>query len=59
MLPRSVAVLQCLLGWRTLLKCNKTNHAVTIAETQGGALARVQQDDHGHGHGHGIYIDEK
>ncbi len=27
MLPRSVAVLPCHLGWRTLLKCNKTNHA--------------------------------
>ena len=27
MLPRSVAVPQCHLGWRTLLKCNKTNHA--------------------------------
>jgi hypothetical protein len=24
MLPRSVAVLPCHLGWRTLLKCNKT-----------------------------------
>ncbi len=27
MLLRSVAVLPCHLGWRTLLKCNKTNHA--------------------------------
>jgi hypothetical protein len=27
MLPKSVAVLPCHLGWRTLLKCNKTNHA--------------------------------
>jgi hypothetical protein len=27
MLSRSVAVLPCHLGWRTLLKCNKTNHA--------------------------------
>jgi hypothetical protein len=27
MLPRSVAVLPCHLEWRTLLKCNKTNHA--------------------------------
>ncbi len=26
MLPRSVAVRPCHLGWRTLLKCNKTNH---------------------------------
>jgi hypothetical protein len=27
MLSISVAVLQCHLGWRTLLRCNKTNHA--------------------------------
>jgi hypothetical protein len=27
MLPRSIAVLPCHLGWGTLLKCNKTNHA--------------------------------
>jgi hypothetical protein len=27
MLPRSIAVLPCHLGWRTLLKCDKTNHA--------------------------------
>ena len=27
MLPKSVAVLPCHLGWRTLLKCNKTNDA--------------------------------
>ncbi len=27
MLPRSVAVLPFHLGWRSLLKCNKTNHA--------------------------------
>ena len=27
MLPRSVAVLQCHLGWLTLLKCNKNIHA--------------------------------
>jgi hypothetical protein len=30
MLPRSVAVLPCHLGWRTLLKCNKTNHACLV-----------------------------
>jgi hypothetical protein len=32
MLPRSVAVLPCHLGWRTLLKCNKTNHACLIMQ---------------------------
>jgi len=30
MLPKSVAVLPCHLGWRTLLKCNKTNHACLL-----------------------------
>jgi hypothetical protein len=32
MLPRSVAVLPCHLGWHTLLKCNKTNHACPPAQ---------------------------
>ncbi len=27
MLPRSIAVLPCHLGWRTLLKCHKIKHA--------------------------------
>ncbi len=31
-IPRSVAVLPCHLGWRTLLKCNKTNHAILVTD---------------------------
>jgi hypothetical protein len=32
MLPTSVAVLQCHMGWCTLLKCNKTNHSCLCAK---------------------------
>jgi hypothetical protein len=49
MLPKSVAVLPCQLGWRTLLKCNKTNHACLPAY--------LQTHTHTHTHTHiRIYI---
>jgi hypothetical protein len=58
MLPKSVAVLPCHLGWRTLLKCNKTNHACLSTE---GFIARFYNSGkyshcHCHGHCHRVFI---
>ncbi len=39
MLPKSVAVLPCHLGWPTLLKCNKTNHACLSEQVLTAAAA--------------------